>query len=46
MSTVRHPAFPEVTRDVDDVARWVAAGWVHDKPQEPVEGEPGDVEDE
>lgn len=25
---VRHPAFPEITRDVSDPAKWVAAGWV------------------
>lgn len=31
---VRHPAFPEITRDVSDPAKWVAAGWVLVDPPE------------
>lgn len=30
MSTVHHPAFPNLTREVEDAARWVRSGWVAD----------------
>ena len=43
MSEVRHPAFPDIVRDVDDVDRWVRAGWVRvddEQPTEPTEPEP------
>lgn len=26
-STVRHPAFPHIVREVEDVRSWLAAGW-------------------
>lgn len=34
MSTLKHPRIPNVTVDApeSDVARWVAQGWVSDKP--------------
>ena len=28
MATVQHPAFPTVTRDVDNPDNWAAQGWV------------------
>ena len=45
---IRHPAFPEIVKDVRAYASWRDAGWVLvDQPEEskpePVE-EPGDAE--
>ena len=37
---VRHPAFPEVTKDVRDPARWVAQGWLLDEPPAPPKPHP------
>lgn len=45
MVTLKHPAFGDkVTREVDpeDVARWVASGWIDDREPEP-EPEPDAV---
>lgn len=37
---VRHPAFPEVVRDVSDPTEWVSAGWVLVTPPVPPRPKP------